>query len=320
MKRIILLQIAWMVCLSAFAQQPFSKYGYKVKVATLSKGKYVEHFDQDTIVQIGTVMFNRRSGKIESFVEYDTTLSEYSLQPDLVSRWMSQDPLAEEFYDQSPYNFTDDNPINFVDPDGMAAISSFEFNVIADCPDCPNTPEYQPYINDPNMWYYDPQSGLVSNLPAVDVNGGGSQKASVQINYSPSYELTPLEVPPPSPVVLTAAKYSPLAVFFAAMFSPLNAGNQTEMDILNRMQVNARKPKNALPDKGPPNGKLVRKNDRGEVIQEKWYDDKGNVSKEKNFGHDHDGSGDPHMHDWEYPSPEAPNPVRGPARPLKPGE
>jgi hypothetical protein len=187
MKRIILLQIAWMVCLSAFAQQPFSKYGYKVKVATLSKGKYVEHFDQDTIVQIGTVMFNRRSGKIESFVEYDTTLSEYSLQPDLVSRWMSQDPLAEEFYDQSPYNFTDDNPINFVDPDGMAAISSFEFNVIADCPDCPNTPEYQPYINDPNMWYYDPQSGLVSNLPAVDVNGGGSSSQASTMTLPITY-------------------------------------------------------------------------------------------------------------------------------------
>jgi hypothetical protein len=114
-----------MVCISAFAQQPFKKYGYKVKVATLSKGKYVEHFDQDTIVQIGTVMFNRRSGRIVSFVEYDTTLGEYSLQPDLVSRWMSPDPLAHEFYSESPYNFVHNNPIKYMDPDGREPIKPF---------------------------------------------------------------------------------------------------------------------------------------------------------------------------------------------------
>lgn len=123
MKKLPVLLIALTCGLSALAQQqPFEKYGYKVKIATLSKGKYVEHFDQDTIVQIGTVMFNRRSGKIVSFVEYDTIFGEYSLQPELISRWMSPDPLAEEFYNQSPYNFANDNPVNFVDPDGMAAI------------------------------------------------------------------------------------------------------------------------------------------------------------------------------------------------------
>jgi hypothetical protein len=120
MKKFHLLIIVLACGLSALAQQPFEKYGYKVKVATLSKGKYVEHFDQDTIVQIGTVMFNRRSGKIVSFVEYDTAYGEYSMQPELISRWMSQDPLAEEFYSESPYNFTHDNPIRYNDPDGRA--------------------------------------------------------------------------------------------------------------------------------------------------------------------------------------------------------
>jgi hypothetical protein len=47
--------------------------------------------------------------------------------------------------------------------------------------------------------------------------------------------------------------------------------------------------------------------------------DKGVVYREKNYGYDH-GSGDPHIHDWEYPSPQAPNPARGPARPPKSGE
>jgi hypothetical protein len=120
MKNIFILLIGLTCCFASQAQQPFKEYGYKVKVATLSQGKYVEFFDQDTIVQIGTVLLNRRSGKIVSFVEYDTTFNEYSLQPELISRWMSPDPLAEEFYSESPYNFSHNNPLRYIDPDGRA--------------------------------------------------------------------------------------------------------------------------------------------------------------------------------------------------------
>jgi hypothetical protein len=123
MKKLTILLVALVSSFTAMAQkQPFEQYGYKVKIATLSKGKYIEHFDQDTIVQIGTVLMNRRSGKIVSFVKYDTTLGEYSLKPELVSRWMSPDPLAEEFYSESPYNFGHNNPVKYIDPDGRAPL------------------------------------------------------------------------------------------------------------------------------------------------------------------------------------------------------
>jgi|688.fasta_scaffold197021_2 hypothetical protein len=119
MKQLTILLFAVISACATMAQkQPFEQYGYKVKIATLSKGKYVEHFDQDTIVQVGTVLLNRRSGKIVSFVKYDTTLGEYSLKPELVSRWMSPDPLAHEYYSLSPYTFVGNNPVIFVDPDG----------------------------------------------------------------------------------------------------------------------------------------------------------------------------------------------------------
>ena len=100
--------------------QPFKEYGHEVQVTTLSKGKYQEFFDQDTVIQIGTVMFNWISKTITHFIEYDTIYSEATLEPEVISRWIQQDPLAEEFYNWSPYNFVYNNPIRFSDPTGLA--------------------------------------------------------------------------------------------------------------------------------------------------------------------------------------------------------
>ncbi len=37
-----------------------------------------------------------------------------------IQRWTTPDPLAEKYYDLSPYAFCNNNPVNFVDPDGEA--------------------------------------------------------------------------------------------------------------------------------------------------------------------------------------------------------
>lgn len=99
---------------------PFEEFGYKPKIATLSKGKYVEFYDQDTIVQIGGAVFNTVTMKIMGFVEYDTIRNEYNISPEVISRWLSPDPLTSEFPSWSPYNYVENNPINMIDPTGLA--------------------------------------------------------------------------------------------------------------------------------------------------------------------------------------------------------
>ena len=85
----------------------------------------------------------------------------------------------------------------------------------------------------------------------------------------------------------------------------------------------ARKPKKSrLPEGkktgnyGPSNGVLTKSNPQtGELIQIRTYDAEGNPVKDIDFGHDH-GSGDPHAHDWGYPSEFAPHKTRGEGRAL----
>ena len=56
-----------------------------------------------------------------------------------------------------------------------------------------------------------------------------------------------------------------------------------------------------------------------QIQQIRYYDSKGKPKADVDMGHDH-GAGDPHIHDWRYPSPEAPNPIRQPGRPPVPGD
>ncbi|MEM9363631.1 MAG: JAB-like toxin 1 domain-containing protein [Bacteroidota bacterium] len=119
MKRILSLLVLLLFIGTTYAQNPFEKFGYTPKIGTLSKGKYIEHFDTDSIVQIGSVLFNPFTKKITGFVTHETVYSEATLKPEIVSRWMTPDPLTEEREWVNPYNFVQNNPIIRTDPTGL---------------------------------------------------------------------------------------------------------------------------------------------------------------------------------------------------------
>lgn len=111
-----------LLTVAAYSQNPYQSIGKEVKVLTLSGGKFKEFHPNDSLRRVGSVIVNVRTKEVYQFIEEDTLYSESALDPTVISRWLSLDPLMAKYPNISPYAFTVNNPILFIDPDGQEPI------------------------------------------------------------------------------------------------------------------------------------------------------------------------------------------------------
>jgi RHS repeat-associated protein len=82
------------------------------------------------------------------------------------------------------------------------------------------------------------------------------------------------------------------------------------------------KPSKSNPIKGEPGGTSEKPGRDGKPGQIRHYGEDGYPVRDIDHGHDHNGAGDPHVHDWGRPADGSPPAAgdRGPARSPQPGE
>ena len=108
----------------ALAQQPFAHLGVEVKVLTLTAGRYPEFFAHDSLRRIGSVVYDTRRQRIAALLPTDSVAAR--IGNDVPTRWLSVDPLAHKFADESPYTYVSNSPINKIDPDGRSGIATLD--------------------------------------------------------------------------------------------------------------------------------------------------------------------------------------------------
>ncbi len=120
MKKISLFLFSLCLILSNFsnAQNPFESIGKKSKpMLTLSDGRYIEYFDNDSVRQIGSAMVNVYTEQIVAFVDRKEQAKKIHAQTS--SRFLSVDPLAREYPYYTPYQYAGNTPIQAIDLDGL---------------------------------------------------------------------------------------------------------------------------------------------------------------------------------------------------------
>jgi RHS repeat-associated protein len=182
-----------------------------------------------------------------------------------LGRTTSQDPHSLLYPGISPYSFLWNDPINSLDPTGMDAIdvnvvkdetvnnennenissglslsnssSQSGVNDVAICPTCPNTPKFQPYIDDPDKVYeYNPKTGKVSPLemlPGVTVTAKRSEPVSAM-------DLI-ISIPQTGPLFKIGAGIgagigTAISLTVALVFTPAAGAGEGEMEALQKMQ------------------------------------------------------------------------------------
>lgn len=173
---------------------PFAKQGFYPKIATLSRGKYLEFHDRDSIVSIGSVKYNRKQKKIIDFIEEDFSNPDRQPLGDTHGRWMSPDPLSEEYSSWSPYHFVYNNPISNIDPDGMQVLTDFKLlqNGKVERVDPKDGSEKR---NDDRLFATDEKGNVKQNVTPVTVNKSSPTDGTIISSLAANYGLAEADFP-----------------------------------------------------------------------------------------------------------------------------
>jgi hypothetical protein len=88
----------------------------KIHMQTLTDGRYDEFPEFAETTYVGSAVYDVYKKRIIGFIKRDTVYREATLEPEVVSRWLSTDPVFHPY--ESPYTAFANNPVYFVDPDG----------------------------------------------------------------------------------------------------------------------------------------------------------------------------------------------------------
>lgn len=119
MKNLFLTATLLITCIvTIIAQNPYESLKVPEKVLSIGNGQFEEIHQNKATNVIGKVIIDRETGTISAYGTTETRYSEATMEPEITTRFLSNDPLAKEYPEQSPYNFVKNSPILLVDNDG----------------------------------------------------------------------------------------------------------------------------------------------------------------------------------------------------------